>query len=125
MQQLCYYSSVIDDDQSVSPDRKSYKWPEQLNSSPSSSTSSSPPSFVSSSPINKNIENNHYFSTNQNPVFDKANNIPQLDLINNSHAINGLNSLYNPYFLMNFLQNPSMALQAVLANRLITQNNNW
>jgi len=123
LQQSCFYSNVIDDDQSVSPDRKSYTWQDQhTNSSPSSSTSSSPTSFASSSPISKNNDNNNpFFSTNQ---FEHTNNVHQPDSLNRSRSMNGFNSLYNPYFLMNFLQNPSMALQAVLANRLITRNNN-
>lgn len=108
------FSNVLDDDNNRSPEsseRKSYRWPtEQNTSSPESSASSSPPdSFASSSPINSHIS-----------IFEQANTQQSSGAATN--AFN--NSLYNPYFLMNFLQNPSMALQAVLANSFLTQNNN-
>jgi len=133
MQQSCFYNNDLDDECNRSPDTSDHKpfiWQDQVPShlsSSGSSASSSPPSFTASSPINNkhnNELNAHYFRTSQslnnfNAPVNFSEHSQQASRVNQSPY-----GMYNPYLLMNLLQNPSMALQAILANRLISLNNN-
>lgn len=124
-QQLYYENEFVTGSPEMS-DRKYFMWQENMaNQTSSESSVSNSPSGFSYSPKNESQQN----CFNQMP-FDMSSSMSYSpDKTSHSTANsspssnnNALASLYNPYFLVNLLQNPSMALQAVIANRLISMN---
>jgi len=136
--QLNYYDDAFEDEnkQHQSPDMnaRKYIWNHSDQMSTGSSASSSPSSYnVYNSPVIKAEPNSFYQQHHQQQEASgptgmshsySLNSFEQLQQSAAQSGQNNLAALYNPLFLMNILQNPSMALQAVLANRLISLNNN-
>lgn len=131
--QLNYYDDAFEDDnkQHMSPDMNTVKyiWNHSDHMSTGSSASNSPPSYnIYNSPIVKAEPSTFYQQQqHQSPTgMSHSYSLNSFEQLQQSAASgqNNMAALYNPLFLMNILQNPSMALQAVLANRLISLNNN-
>lgn len=126
--QHLYYENEFVSGSPETSDRKYFMWQENMgNQNSSDSSVSNSPLGFSFSPKNESQQQNCYnqmhfgdmnSSINYSP--ERTNHSTANSSPNNSNV---LASLYNPYFLVNLLQNPSMALQAVIANRLISMNN--
>ncbi len=131
-----YYDDAFEDEKPEINSRSSYHWSHGDHmsniSSSGSSASSSPPSYnIYNSPIIKGEptfyqpEGNKFPNGHHNIGMSHSYSLSSFEQLqqNAASSQSSLAALYNPLFLMNILQNPSMALQAVLANRLISLNN--